>query len=107
MTADVANAGDAGSVEPLAPGEREDVDLALGQDAPSNSGTKHLILPAGAVIYACMDWCRAHEIMCAASEARLTHIQTCVWDKGAGAMGSLYQPFAVGASGSGGFRPVL
>lgn len=44
-----------------------------------------------AVIFACMDWRSAHLLVAAAKKTGLEHIQTCVWDKGSGAMGSLFR----------------
>ncbi|WBX86456.1 site-specific DNA-methyltransferase [Sphingosinicella microcystinivorans] len=48
------------------------------------------ILP-GSVIYVCMDWRHSHDLVLAAQDTQLNLIQMCVWDKGSGAMGSLYR----------------
>jgi DNA modification methylase len=45
----------------------------------------------GAVIFGCMDWRHSHDMVEAARQAKLNFIQMCVWDKGSGAMGSLYR----------------
>lgn len=46
---------------------------------------------SGALIYACMDWRQDHRMVLAGEEAKLSHVHKCVWDKGVGAMGSLYR----------------
>lgn len=45
----------------------------------------------GSVIYACMDWRQQHLLRLAGEDADLSHINTAVWDKGAGGMGALYR----------------
>lgn len=45
----------------------------------------------GAAIFACMDWRSADVLMAAGEAAGLAHVNTCVWNKGAGGMGGLYR----------------
>jgi len=45
----------------------------------------------GALIYACMDWRHARELIAAGDAQQLDLKNTCVWDKGCGGMGSLYR----------------
>lgn len=50
---------------------------------------KHLA--EGAVFYSCIDWRSVDLIMAAGRKAGLRHINTIVWNKGSGAMGSPYR----------------
>jgi DNA modification methylase len=45
----------------------------------------------GAVIFACMDWRHQYELMTAFRDIGLEHLNTCVWTKDNGGMGSLYR----------------
>ena len=45
----------------------------------------------GGIAYVCMDWRHAGNVLTAASAARLSQLNLCVWDKGAPGMGSLYR----------------
>jgi DNA modification methylase len=45
----------------------------------------------GAVLYGCMDWRHASEMLAAAKANRLDLLNLCVWNKGQGGMGSFYR----------------
>ncbi|MET0182184.1 MAG: DNA methyltransferase [Caulobacterales bacterium] len=45
----------------------------------------------GAVIFVCMDWRHAGELIAAAKALRLIQLNLCVWEKTNGGMGSLYR----------------
>lgn len=48
-------------------------------------------LREGAGFYSCIDWRSVHLIMAAGQKAGLRHINTIVWNKGSGAMGTPYR----------------
>jgi DNA modification methylase len=48
-------------------------------------------LADGALAYVCMDWRHMKHVLEAAEAASLNLINLCVWDKGAGGMGSFYR----------------
>lgn len=48
-------------------------------------------LEQGSLVFATMDWRQCHLLINAGKSIGLKHINTVVWDKGAGAMGSLYR----------------
>jgi DNA modification methylase len=45
----------------------------------------------GAVLYVCMDWRHAGDVLAAQRETRLELLNLCVWNKGNGGMGSFYR----------------
>ncbi len=49
-----------------------------------------MVVP-GALIYVCMDWRHIGELLAAGAAAGLALQNLCIWNKGAGAMGSLYR----------------
>ena len=46
---------------------------------------------AGALIYACMDWRHAEEVIAASRSSGCEHLNVCVWVKSNGGMGSFYR----------------
>jgi len=48
-------------------------------------------LRKGSLVYACIDWRTCHLLVAAGAAAGLKHVNTLVWNKGAGGMGSLYR----------------
>lgn len=45
----------------------------------------------GSLVYACIDWRTCHQLVGAGKAAGLRHVNTLVWNKGTGGMGSLYR----------------
>lgn len=70
-------------------GEMSREEFATFCDSTHELGARHL--KQGGVFFSCIDWRSVDIIMRAGKRADLRHIQTIVWNKGSGGMGSPYR----------------
>ncbi|KLE32299.1 hypothetical protein AAW01_11235 [Aurantiacibacter gangjinensis] len=88
-----------GVVSGLGKTKHKDFVMAAGEMSQSEfeqfltASLKHCLTNCqnGGVIYAFMDWRNIHLVRIAADKVGLHHLNTVVWDKGAGGMGALYR----------------